>query len=228
MSYNLISSFKLFSLIFFFFFFSGTFYSQENSYLDSLSGKFALQFQVADNFQLSSFQGATLSGKYNINRFSAVRIGFSVNLINGNNNQFQQYLDTAVYNGSDGGDHVTGFNLNTQYLYYIETLNEIFFYCGTGPNFGYTFAKQNNHMTTQDTSFDANQTTKTLEIGLDILAGAEWMFSKRMSLSAEYGLSFYYIKTRYYRNDPARFAQANEKSFNIRPANIKFGLSVYF
>lgn len=228
MLYNPYKSFKLFLSILFFLLFAGILHPQGISYLDSLSGKYALQFQVANNFQLRSFQGATLSGKYHINSFSAVRIGLSVNLTNDVGNEFQQLLDTAVYNGSDASNHITGFNINTQYLYYLETLNEVFFYCGAGPNVGYTFTKQRAHQITQDTSFNVNQTTKTLEFGLDFLTGVEWMFSKRMSLSAEYGLSLYYIKNKYYRDDPVRSAKTNEKSFNIRPANIKFGLSIYF
>jgi hypothetical protein len=47
--------------------------SAQTSYLDSLDGKFALQFQISENFTLTNFQGATLSGKYQLGKRSAVR-----------------------------------------------------------------------------------------------------------------------------------------------------------
>ena len=54
-------------------------FSQSTSYLDSLNGKYALQFQISENFNLSSFQGTTFSGKYNFSSRDAVRLGLSIN-----------------------------------------------------------------------------------------------------------------------------------------------------
>jgi len=38
-------------------------YSQSSSDLDSLEGKFALQFQISEDFTLTNFQGTNFSGK---------------------------------------------------------------------------------------------------------------------------------------------------------------------
>ena len=47
----------------------------QSSYLDSLDGKYALQFQISENFTLSDFQGTTLSGKYQTGKRTAIRLG---------------------------------------------------------------------------------------------------------------------------------------------------------
>ena len=220
------SSLKL--LVIFVFFFSGFSFSQQSSYLDSLSGKYALQFQIADNFQLASFQGATFSGKYHLNNFSAVRLGLTTNLNNQNRGTDYQLLDTTYSAHSDGSNHGYSFTIDAQYIFYIETLNEVSFYCGAGPEIGYYFNKQNSSTANPDTSITSNQTSKNFSVGLDFIGGVEWMFSKRMSLSAEYGLSFYYQKNTASMNDPNTIIQTNNKSFNINPGYVKFGLSVYF
>ena len=53
-------------------------FSQSTSYLDSLDGKFALQFQIESLFRLTSFQGSTLSGKYSFSDRDVVRLGISL------------------------------------------------------------------------------------------------------------------------------------------------------
>ena len=58
--------------------FVSTCFSQSKSYLDSLDGKFALQFQIEGLFRLTSFQGSTLSGKYNFSDRDVVRLGISL------------------------------------------------------------------------------------------------------------------------------------------------------
>ena len=64
---------------------------QNESYLDSLEGKFALQFQISDNFNLTNFQGTTFSGKYHFSGSDAIRLGLSLDFgnseIDGNTNQ---------------------------------------------------------------------------------------------------------------------------------------------
>ncbi|MGB5288021.1 MAG: hypothetical protein WBN42_05990, partial [Ignavibacteriaceae bacterium] len=63
----------LLSFLFFFQLFMSTVFSQSSSNLDSLDGKFALQFQISDNFKLSNFQGTTFSGKYHFGKMDAIR-----------------------------------------------------------------------------------------------------------------------------------------------------------
>jgi hypothetical protein len=67
-----------FSLLFFILTLTNT-TSAQTSYLDSLDGKYALQFQISENFTLSDFQGAILSGKYHLGKRSAIRLGLSIN-----------------------------------------------------------------------------------------------------------------------------------------------------
>jgi hypothetical protein len=69
---------------------------QSTSYLDSLDGKFALQFQITDNFQLSSFQGAILSGKYHFSSRDAVRLSLSLDFGDSKNEIEVNNLDTNI------------------------------------------------------------------------------------------------------------------------------------
>jgi hypothetical protein len=85
-----------FSLFIFTFLNNSTIFSQTASHLDSLDGKYALQFQISDNFKLTNFQGTTFSGKYHFGCRNAVRVGLSVNLSNTDSEANQTLLDTNL------------------------------------------------------------------------------------------------------------------------------------
>ncbi len=113
-------------------------FSQSTSYLDSLDGKFALQFQIADNFQLSSFQGTTFSGKYNFSSRDAVRLGLSINFGDSEGDETISRSDTNLV--STGREEFNNFNiiLKTQYIYSMSITNNIGFFVGGGPFISYT------------------------------------------------------------------------------------------
>ena len=74
--------------------------SQNVSYLDSLDGKFALQFRITDNFSLSNFQGTILSGKYHFSKRDAIRLGISLSLSSSDSETELNRLDTTIVDKS--------------------------------------------------------------------------------------------------------------------------------
>jgi hypothetical protein len=230
--YHLIYFFSL--LLFIFSFISTT--SAQTSYLDSLDGKFALQFQISENFTLTSFQGATLSGKYHPGKRSALRLGIELFSNNWNYDSEENTIDTSNVNfwtkGNEDGNYI-GITINFQYLAYLVSMEDIGFYFGSGPTFSYgKWEKEDGYSYSIPNDFSASSSDKSIWIGLDVIAGIEWSFYRNMSLSAEYGLEFSY------RHGTEKYSTKNEfktttnertyESFNIGADYVNFGISVYF
>ncbi len=201
-------------------------YSQNTAYLDSLEGKFALQFQISDNFNLTNFQGSTLSGKYQFGRRNAVRVGLSVNLNNSDAETNQSFLDTSLTISSAGNQHAFGMTVRTQYIHYIPGIHEIAFFIGGGPFVGFNNITSENSYSNYP--INRKETIDDFTIGLDILAGVEWMFTKDMSLSAEYGIRFSYNSSTRMIEDDHTISETTIKKYIIDHGDINFGISVYF
>jgi len=218
---------SLFLLLFTSQLFITTGFSQSTSYLDSLNGKFALQFQIADNFQLTNFQGTTFSGKYHFGCRSAVRVGLSVNLNNSDAENNQTFLDTTLTVSTDAHQNVFGMTVKAQYVHYIVSMYDIMFFIGGGPFVRFSTG-------TNEINYSNNYPTSRKEIrddfyaGLDLLVGVEWMFTKDMSLSAEYGIVFLYNKFTRKLEDNYSVEETIAKRYNIDNGDVNFGISVYF
>ena len=213
----------------FFFVFSFASFAQNTSYLDSLEGKYALQFQISDNFNLSSFQGTTFSGKYHFGCRSAVRLGLSLSFGNvdqdATTNQYDS-VNTATNNNKQNSFGVT---LRTQYIRYIIETNEIAFYAGGGPFVNYSTSTRKSKITGTTNDRTIDESSDNFSIGLDLIFGIEWFFNKSMSLSAEYGLNLSYTtRTREYNADDIVSTNVDETLYSISGNNINFGISVYF
>jgi opacity protein-like surface antigen len=168
-------------------------FSQSTSYLDSLDGKFALQFQITENFSLSNFQGTVFSGKYNFSNRDAIRLGISVSFNDSESEVTNTRPDTNLVNTSSHNVNRINIVLNAQYLYTLTTLSDIGFFIGLGPFLKYENNKIEQNVNTNQSIDSRTETTKYYGLGLDLICGVEWMFIKNMSLSAEYGLRFIYL-----------------------------------
>ena len=184
-----------FSLLFFILTLTNT-TSAQSSYLDSLDGKFALQFQISENFTLSNFQGATLSGKYQLGKRSALRLGISLFFDDFSLDEQITYIDTLNPNNeskrnSDGNS--VGFTINSQYIAYLVSTDDIGFYIGSGPTFSFRNSEEESERSSNSSgNYTISHSNDFFSIGLDAIAGVEWSFYKNMTLSAEYGIKFYY------------------------------------
>lgn len=217
----------IFSLLFFILALTNT-TSAQTSYLDSLDGKFALQFQISENFTLSNFQGATFSGKFHLGKSSALRLGISLSFDDSSVDKEAIVGDTINYYENSKTNSV-GFSITAQYLNYLVRTDEIGFYLGTGPTLGFgnsegEFELEISDSTVQKGSGSANNFT----IGLDVIAGVEWSFHKDMTLSAEYGIKFYYIHQTSNSESTLRKEERTLESFRLTYNYVNFGISVYF
>jgi hypothetical protein len=205
-------------------------------YLDSLDGKYALQFQISENFTLSNFQGAILSGKYQLGKTSAVRLGISLNFDDSSLDEQETIIDTLNPNNeskknSEGNS--VGFTVNSQYIAYLVSTNDVGFYIGSGPTF--SFRNYDTESKYSYNSLDDRNTSYSddfYSIGLDAIAGVEWSFYKNMSLSAEYGIKFYYYHgtekwTANYEY-ATRTDERTREGIELTANYVNFGISVYF
>ena len=213
----------------FLFVFSFVSVAQNTSYLDSLKGKYALQFQISDNFNLTNFQGTTFSGKYHLSSKSAVRLGLSLDFGDTEQDATTNQYDTVNVATNNLDQNSFGITVNTQYIQYIIETNEIAFYCGGGPFINYNTLSRETKLTGTSNDRYYKENSDNFSIGLDLIFGVEWFFNKQMSLSAEYGLNFSY-RTRSQENKPNDLVslKTDETSYQISGNNINFGISVYF
>ncbi len=214
------------SFCFTFILFSGFSFSQ-TSYLDSLEGKYALQFQISDNFNLTNFQGTTFSGKYNFECRSAVRVGLTVNYNNADANSSETLLDTNIVNTTDANQNVFGLTIRTQYIHYVPTMYDILFFFGGGPFVGFNSGTNESNANYLD-PMHRKETLDDFFAGLDAIVGVEWFFTKNMSLSAEYGLRFTYNSSTRKFEDEHSIRESTMKRYIIGGGDINFGISVYF
>ena len=203
-------------------------FSQSTSYLDSLDGKFALQFQINDTFSLSSFQGTIFSGKYHFSCRDAVRLGLSLELGDSDSETTSNQIDTVnidTYKRDRGSFAVI---INSQYIRYIRGTESISFYSGAGPFFSYGKSTASGEIEQGTDTAKIESASDFYSVGLDLLFGVEWWFSKYMSLSAEYGIKFMYRSNEVLDKVGVIKRELTETNFRITANSVNFGLSVYF
>lgn len=201
----------------------------------SLAGKYALQFQVSQNFTLSNFLGSVISGKYHFTNESSIRVGLGFSTNMDNRSSKDQYnlspsIDDRVYETKS-----QSLNLVVQYMVAPVLTDNIRFYCGIGPKWEVGYSKISSGQSDFTNGIHyynrINRTSNDYSIGLLCSAGVEWFFTKKMSLCAEYGLSYAYS---YSKINDDRFTSYYNTSdlkvynYTFSADNVRFGLSVYF
>jgi len=203
----------------------------QTSYLDSLDGKFALQFQINENFRLSDFQGTTFSGKYHLGKKEAIRLGISLGFVDQQGDMEQIYFDNDSTLQSDFNQNHFMIGIRIQYIRYFMNTNDICFYGGTGPVLTYENTEQ-TEFRYPPVDYEIEHLANVFSVGFNLLAGVEWIFTENMSLSAEYGILFSYnnVEQTYTRPSPTepKKSRVNSDSFSINADHINFGISVYF
>ncbi|MCK7528773.1 MAG: hypothetical protein MZV64_70070, partial [Ignavibacteriales bacterium] len=73
---------------------------------------------------------------------------------------------------------------------------------------------------------------RLFSIGLDVIAGVEWSFYKNISLSAEYGIIFYYYSQTVNYNINYEYVTGTKErkgeGIELTADYINFGITVYF
>ena len=208
--------------------YSGIGFAQQASYLDSLDGKFALQFQITDNFSLTNFQGTVLSGKYHFSRRDAIRIGVSLNL-RGSDAEYEiKYFDTTAVDNSKLDDNKFEIIVNTQYIRYMNVSESIAFFGGIGPFINFFNLTRERTIKAGEIDDKLETETNGFTTGLDMIIGVEWWFHKHMSLSAEYGIQFAYRSSENIIRDEEKEGKTEYTTYDLTGNQINFGISVYF
>jgi hypothetical protein len=220
--------FGIISLLFFFIVFTKVCFPQNESYLDSLDGKFALQFQISDNFNLTNFQGTTFSGKYHLSNRDAVRLGVSLEFGNADIETSVTRLDTSDINKSENNTDEFGIMVNLQYIRYFTVTSNIALFGGAGPFINIQNQSSERTINEDETEVKVKSDRDIFSTGADILLGVEWWFYKQMSLSAEYGITFSYWSSKDNFSDDNTKAESKINSFSVNGKHVNFGISVYF
>lgn len=134
-----------------------------------LTGKFALMFQIDENFDLNSFDGMSFAGKYFYNSFIGGRIFFSINT--GAKDSKQDYEEppnnytSSQIITSNHTEYTVGFNL----LFNILHTNNFMGFFGIGPY----YSLYKNDQTNEKLENLINVIAETESYGVQLIAGIE-------------------------------------------------------
>jgi hypothetical protein len=202
----------------------------------------ALQFRISPNFQLSTFQGATLGGKYHLTSATAIRGGIGITYVDqAANSETKTYTGPSLLpnfgvGSTDNYSH--SISVIGQYLWYFPGHRQFVFFCGSGPIYSYSsgFGKVKSFSGTNQTG-EQKQRFHGWAIGIANAVGIEWFASERFSLHAELGFSFYYSESRtiisqlQFPQTPTSLSTENintQKNWRWMNDGAVLGLSLYF
>lgn len=196
-------------------------------------GAWAMQFQINQDFTLSSFKGATLSLKRHYSPSRALRFGLNLGG-SFSNSEEKNSNDTQVE--IDGNSQNIG--LTSEYVVYPSPEKRAKLFFGVGPSLGFTRSSQTNLNLNTQPRLRAKSTSNTWSMGITGVIGVEWFANSHISFLAEYSSFLGYSSTDgknslQERNSDGSFVVVNEfwrnvDSFSLSARSVNFGLSVYF
>jgi hypothetical protein len=202
-------------------------------------GSQALQFQVASNFRLTTFQGSLISYIKFLSDRRALRVGVDVLGHTGDRDITFEFPDYDSLRGEGNPE-----DWNHQYalvsqLLTLQKKGPIRFYYGGGPKLSYvnTGRESIDFRIYYDEleRVSSKDTYRTWGLGLSGTAGVQRVLNDYLTLHAEYGLSIMYQWGRQtseyqFTENPERDKKSTTdiSSFDVRSEGVRFGLSVYF
>ncbi len=197
--------------------------------------KFSIQLRIVEFLRFMDFQGGSVSFKYHFNNTSALRVGlgFSADKRQIENSDYFYNTDSldSQLNKDDSKIYT---NISVQYIIYPNPNDDIKFYFGAGPFFGWANQSYNSTYWNADSGKilpykDIKSSTR--RFGLELTAGLEWFFMRNMSLLFDYSLTIGYrqgesTENKYSYAQPFTYIYKVNNSY-IQWNTIKFGLSVY-
>lgn len=201
---------------------------RENSLSD---GAWALQFGIADNLRLTSYQGGFFSLKRHFSDRSAVRTVFDFGFSTSDGESGSTDSSNRVDTSSDR------WNTAATLLYqrYLNPEAEVVVYFGLGPTFAYD-DRSDEEVLTQvgtDTSSTSTRDYTAWSVGAATAFGAEFFATEHISLHAEYATSLWYSsrETVYKlirRSGDRVKSVSNSDGWSFNSSYLRFGLSAYF
>jgi hypothetical protein len=218
--------------------------TKDDSSKSSLNkGSWSLQFQISRNFTLDTFQGSNISAKRHFSPKHALRFGIGLTASTQDfNRESQEDNNYHSERKDEVEDNYTQIDINCYYIYYANPGKQINVYFGVGPLGGYSDfdRSQMGNQIIQDTLYYDIQDSRKVNgysIGIHGLIGVEWFVKKEISIHAEYGSAFSYVKEDSEitairissQNDEDKKTSKTESSnFEFHSSGVMFGISVYF
>ena len=191
-------------------------YAQSGPDEEEWIDRWALQFQVANNFILTDFQGATISAKKQVSETEGVRIGADV----GASFESATMLNDGAERDQDRNSQSV--RATVQYLRYPVSEGAVKMYWGLGPSVGLA-------RTALEGTNQPKQTQRRFSVGLEGAVGVEWFVHSQISLTAEYGADLGYDREVQTVETESRTEQETTTDrFAIGARPVRFGVSVYF
>lgn len=197
------------------------------------AGARSLQFGVVGdlfNLDFRSFEGNTISGKWQTSDRSAIRFGATIDVDVRNRDQ-QRFVDDSLTSDATIETQDMLLYVNLQKLWYLGEPRHIAPYFGLGPVLSYSRLKN----TSDDATSGNNQESirKRYGGGLSFLLGVEWFPIKDVSLLLEYRTDAQYFKektdiTQTSGSGSTRADKLDTDSFEVNASAVQLGLSVYF
>lgn len=179
----------------------------------AISDRWALQFQVNNNFTLGEFQGGLISAKKQYDARRAFRFGIGLNAT------FDQRTDEGNGGTQEQDQSFQRVTANAQWVRYPVDEGRVRAYWGVGP----TLQLQRN----VDDQSGTDQTQWRLGGGAVGVLGAEWFVHSHISVSAEYRAGVEYTWQRVETSNGVN-RETTDSQFRIGGRGVLVGVSVYF
>ena len=199
-------------------------------------GAWALQFQITNNFTLTSFEGTTISIKHFTSSTNALRLGATLGAsVSDNDNNSPTSID-SIRATSSNDVNSQSIAVQLHFLVYPSPTSDVNLFLGLGP-FGSYFRSrssvENDHLVdSRDSVLSRSATTGYgWGIGVNALIGAEWFATHGISVSAEYSTSAGYSSsttTTDFDVPQSSSSERTSKGFNLNSSSVRFGISAYF
>ncbi len=223
--------------------------SQSSDSLSLKEGSWAIQFGIAGNFTLTSFQGSTIGAKYQLSENNAIRGGITLNgsTIDGPYSYSHAIGDTN-YGSSPGSTSrkIAGVTFVLQYLWYMNPNGPVHLYFGFGPLAAYSYSHNSTSSSTLEYVYnqylwveDLNESTATQwSLGGSATFGVEWFACHWLSLRADYneGIQYQWNSSSYKQGNSSNYqyyfpnsseSSASTKGWSLSSGGASFGLNVY-
>ena len=199
-----------------------------------LENSWSIQFQINNNFTLTSFQGSTISLKKHMSPNRAFRMGISLE---------GRYLNSDFDRPSSSPTEVIDNNQNIsfdiQYTIYLHPEKRNTLFWGFGPTFQFSRKHRvQDRFTDQDNEIIRDKhTDKNFSTGILGMLGVEWFLTEKISLLSEYSSSLVYLKSSEKRTNERKSGsnsfeilveqKINGKGVVLSSNSVKFGISQF-
>lgn len=198
------------------------------------SGCRAVQFGIEPNFTLGSFDGALFGYQWYTGEDTAWRVTVGLGL-----SYEEEELETEGVVGDtvepvfDTVDWDRSVTVVFERLWYRG--EELSFYCGGGPRFGYSDGQSEGVTVYPDWQWRLKNTGHQLRAGVQGSAGVQWLPADWLSVHAEYNATCLYVReVNEYESLTTGVVNSHEKERQTTSrvwfdsAGVRLGMSVYF